>query len=86
MEVDSDTEPSSVFKEPKPASWMQTMDMGMIMQGVIQANGGLSPCSSVTERAKSSLCPELFLMSKKGDGDLMRFSDLDLTMYTRMEL
>ena len=38
------------------------------------------------ERAMSSLCSELFFMTKKGEGGLMRFSDLDLTMYARTEL
>ena len=34
----------------------------------------------------SSLCPELLYMIKTGEGDLMRFSDVDLTSYVRIEL
>ena len=81
-----ETEPSSVFREPEPASWTRVTDMGMIMWGVLRADGGLTPWGSVKERAMSSLCPETFYMSRKGEGDLMRFSDLDLTSYARTEL
>ena len=33
----------------------------------------------------SSLCPELLYMIKTGEGDLMRFSDVDLTSYMRTQ-
>ena len=54
--------------------------------GGIRADGGLPPWESVKERAMSSLCPETFYVSRKGEGDLMRFSDLELTSYARTEL
>ena len=63
----------------------QVMDMGIIMWGVIRADGGVSPWGSVKERAMPSLCSERFFMNRKGKGDLMRFSDLDMTMYSRTE-
>ena len=77
--------PSSYFREPEPSSWAQVMDMGMVMWGVIRADGGVPPWGSVKERAMSSLCSERFFMNRKGEGDLMRFSDLDMTMYSRTE-
>ena len=80
------TEHSSFFREPEPASWTQVTDMGMIMWGVIRADGGLPPWGSMKERAMPSLCPETFYMSRRGEGDLMRFSDLDLMSYARTEL
>ena len=49
-------------------------------------DGGLPPWGLVKERAMSSLCPETFYVSRKGEGDLMRFSDLELTSYARTEL
>ena len=33
-----------------------------------------------------SPCPEIFYMTKKGEGDMMRFSDLDLTSYARIDM
>ena len=81
-----DTEPSSFFREPEPASWTQVTDMGMIMWGMIRADGGLPPWASGKEQAMSSPYPETFYMPKKGEGDLLSFSDLDLTPYARTEL
>ena len=49
-------------------------------------DGGLPPWGLVKERAMSSLCPETFYMSRQGEGNLMLFSDLDLTSYARTEL
>ena len=60
--------------------------MGMIMWGVRRADGGLPPWGSVKERAMSSLCPEIFYITRKGERDMMRFSDLDLTAYARTEM
>ena len=77
--------PSSYFREPEPSSWAQMMDMGMVMWGVIRADGGVPPWGSVKERAMSSVCSERFFMNRKGEGDLMRFSDQDMTMYSRAE-
>ena len=59
--------------------------MGMVMRGVIRADGGVPPWGSLKERAMSSLCSERFFMYRKGAGDLMRFPDLDLTIYSRTE-
>ena len=59
--------------------------MVMFVWEVIRADGGLPPWGS-KERAMSSLCTEAFYMTKKSDGDLMCFSDLDLTLCTRTEL
>ena len=33
----------------------------------------------------SSLCSERFFTNRNGEGDLIRFSDLDMTMYRRTE-
>ena len=57
----------------------------MVMWGVIRADGGVPPWGSVKERAVSLLCSGRFFMNRKGEGDLMRFSDLDMTMYSRTE-
>lgn len=86
MEVDSDMEPSSFFKRPEPALWTQMMDMGMIMWGVIRPDGSLLPWGSVKEWVTESLCLGLIFMTKKGEGDLMSFSDLNLTIYAGTEL
>ena len=83
--ADMGTGPSSYFRQPEPSSWAQVMDMGMVMWGVIRADGGVQPWGLVKERAMSSLCSELFFMNRKGEGDLMRFSDLDMTMYLSTE-
>ena len=39
----------------------------------------------IRDREMSSLCPEIFYMTRKGEGDMMRFSDLDLTSYARTD-
>ena len=38
------------------------------------------------ERTRLSLCPKVLYMTKKSEGDLMRFSDPDLTLYARTNL
>ena len=38
------------------------------------------------ERALSSLCPEIFYQTKRGEGDLTPFFDLDFALYARAEL
>ena len=57
----------------------------MGMWGVIRAEGGVPPWGSVKKRTMSSLCSERFIMNRKKEGDLMLFSDLDMTMYSRTE-
>ena len=79
--MDSDTESSSFFGETDSALWTQVTHMGMIISGVLRADGGLPPWGSLKERAMSSLCPEVIYLTKKDEADLMRFSDLDLTLY-----
>ena len=84
--MDSDVMPSSFFREPELPSWTQVTDTGMIMWGGIRADGGLPSWGSVKERAMSSLCPEIFYPAWKGEGDMIRFSHLDLTSYARTEM
>ena len=83
--VYGDTEHSSFFKEPGPTSWVHMADMGMIMWGVIRADGGSPRWGSMKEWGMSSLCPRLFFMARKGERDLMSFADHDLTMHARTE-
>ena len=71
--ADRGTGPSSYFREPEPSSWAQVVDMGMVMWGIVRADGGVPPWGSVKERAMSSLCSKRFFMNRKGEGDLMRF-------------
>ena len=48
-------------------------DMGMVLWGVIRADGGLPPWGSVKDRAMSPLCPEFFYVTKEVEGGSMRF-------------
>ena len=71
--ADRGTETSSQFREPEPSSWAKVMDMGMVMWGVIRADGRVPPWGSMKGRAMSSLCSGLFFMNRKREGDLMHF-------------
>lgn len=53
-----------------------------------QRNGETRPTAveSGMERAMPSLCPQIFFMTKEGEGGLIRFSDLALMMFARTEL
>lgn len=43
------TRPSSLFRLPEPSSLAQVMDTGIIVWGVIRADGGIPPWGSVKE-------------------------------------
>ena len=71
--------------EPEPSLWTQTTDVGNRMWGVVREDDGIPSWGSMKERAMVSLFGERFSMTRIGERNMMRFSDLDLTMYSRTE-
>lgn len=62
-ETDRDTGPSTFFMKLEPPSWTQLVHTGMLMWGVVRANGGIPPWGSMKERAMPSLYSECFFMN-----------------------
>ena len=73
-EAGKDAGLSRVFKEPESSPCTQVLNMGIIMWGVIRADGDMLPWASVKNRGMPSLCIERFFIKVKGEGDLTRFS------------
>lgn len=61
------------------------MGIRRIMWQVLMADGEVPPWGFEKERPMSSLCSERLSMNRNGERDLMRFSDVDMTMYSRTE-